>query len=57
MWLQPKNLNKLRVITIFYIEIILQVLFRVWLFIPALNWAGNNIRAQVDLIQLGIKLQ
>ena len=57
MWLQPNNLNKARVITLYYIEILLQVVFIIWFFIPALHWVGNNIRAQVDLIQSGINLQ
>ena len=57
MKLQSNNLNKVRVINICYIEIILQVVFRIWFCIPDLHWELNNICAWVDLIQLGINLQ
>ena len=43
--LQSKNLNKVRVINLCYIEIILQVVFRILFYIPTIHWAGNNIRA------------
>ena len=39
-------------ITLYYIEILLQVLFRIWFYIPALYCAGNIICDWVDLIQL-----
>ena len=45
------------VVTLFYTEIILQIEFRIWFCIPTLHWAGNNICARVDYIQLGINLQ
>ena len=40
-----------------YIEILLQIVFQIWFCILALHWAGNNIHARVNLIQLGINLQ
>ena len=40
-----------------YIKILIQILFQIWFCIPALHWAGNNIYAQLDLIQSGINLQ
>ena len=43
-------------INLFYIEILLQVVFQIWFFYPAMYWAVNNIHALVDLIQLGINL-
>ena len=48
---QPNNINETRVTTILYIEIILKVLFQIWLYIPALNLAGNNIYDRVDSIR------
>ena len=51
-----KNLNKVRVITICYIEILFQVVFIIWFLYTALYWAGNNIHSWVDLIQLRINL-
>ena len=57
MNLQSNYLNTVRLINLFYIEIILQVVFIIWLYIPALHWAGNNIGAWVDSIQSGINLQ
>ena len=54
MRLQPKNLNKVRVVTLCYIEIFLQVVFQICFCIPALHWAVNNIRDRVDSIQSGI---
>ena len=57
MQLQSNNLNKVRVLTLCYIEIFLQVVLQIWLCIPALHWAGINICARVDLIQSGINLQ
>ena len=47
----------MKVIIIRYIEIIIQVIFRIWFCIPTLHWATNNIHAHVDLIQSGINLQ
>ena len=55
--LQSKNLNKVRVINLCYIEIILQVVFRILFYIPAQHWTGNSICARVDSIQLVINLQ
>ena len=57
MLLQSKNLNKMRVITLCYIEILLQVAFQILFCIPSLHWAVNIICAWVDLIQSGIDLQ
>ena len=57
MRLQSKNINKLGVITPCYIVILLQVVFRIWLCIPDMHWAGNNICAWVDSIQSGINLK
>ena len=57
MQLQSKNLNKVRVITLCYIEILLEVLFRIQFCIPALNLAGDNIFAWVNSIQSVINLQ
>ena len=57
MQFQSKNINRVRVITICNIEILLQVVFRIWFCIPALHWAGNNILARVESIQSGINLQ
>ena len=37
--------------------IILQVVVRIWLCIPSMHWAGNNIHERVDSIQSGINLQ
>ena len=54
---QTKNLNKVRVITICYIEILLQVVSLIWFYIPALHWGKNNICARVGLFQPGINLQ
>ena len=51
MRLQSKNLNQVRVINLFYIEIILQAVFRIWFLYPGLFWAGNNIHAWVYSIQ------
>ena len=56
MRLKSKNLNKVSVITLFYVEIILQVVFRIWFYIPALHWEGNNVCARDDLIKSGINL-
>ena len=56
MLLQSYNQNKVRVITLCYIEILLEVVFRIWFLYPALYWAGNNIHDRVDLIKLGINL-
>ena len=47
----------MRVLTLCVIEIILQVVFRIWFCIPALHWAGNDICAQVDSIQSGTNWQ
>ena len=47
----------MRVATLCYIEIILQLVFRIWFCIPALHWLGNNIHSHVNFIQLGINLQ
>ena len=52
-----KEYEKMRVITPCYIEILLQLVLRSWFCIPALHWAGNNIRAWFHLIQSGINLQ
>ena len=57
MWLKSNNLNKARLITLCYIEILLQVVFMIWFLYPALYKPGNNIHARVDLIQSGINLQ
>ena len=38
-------------LTLFYIEILLQVVFWIWLLYIALYWTGNNIHARFDLIQ------
>ena len=57
MRLQSKNLKKVMVINLCYIELILQVLFRIWLCITALHCAGNNICDRVYLIQSGINLK
>ena len=57
MQFQSKNINKDGLITLFYIKIILQVLFQICFYIPDLHWLGDNIRAQVDLIQYSINLQ
>ena len=57
MRLQSKNINKVRVITLCYIEILCKVVFRIWFCIPDLHWAVNNIYAWVDYIQWGINLQ
>ena len=43
-------------ITICYLEILLQVLFRIF-FIPIIYWEGNNILARFDSIQSGMNLQ
>ena len=51
MQLQSKNLNKVRVVTICYIEILLQLVFIIWFLYPALYRERNNIYAQVDSIQ------
>ena len=51
MQLKAKNLNKLRLITLCYIEILIQVVFRIWFLYPALYWEVNNIHARVDSIQ------
>ena len=51
MRLQPKNLNKVRVINLCYIKILLQVVFQIWFLYPALYWLGNNTHARVDSIQ------
>ena len=40
-----------------YIEIILQIVCRIWILCLTLYWAGNNIIDQVDLIQSRINLQ
>ena len=58
--LQSKNLNKVRYFALLLyaiFEILLQVLFRIWFYIPILYWENNNILARFDLIQLGINLQ
>ena len=58
--LQSKNLNKVRYFALLLyaiFEILLQVLFRIWFYIPILYWEKNNILARFDLIQLGINLQ
>ena len=34
-----------------YIEIIFQVVFRIWFLYPELYWEGNNIHAWVDSIK------
>ena len=47
----------MRVVNILYIEIIIQVVFRIWFFITDLHWEGDNILAWVDFIQLRINLQ
>ena len=57
MRFQLKNINKVRVINLYYIEIILQVVFRICFCIPAPHWAGNNIYARINSIQAGINLQ
>ena len=41
----------MRAITLFYIEILLQVVFWIWFFYTTMYWARNNIHAHVDLIQ------
>ena len=46
-----KESNKLRVITLCYIEILIQVVFWIWFLYPALYWEGNNIHAKFDLIK------
>ena len=51
MQFQSNNLNKVRVLTLYYIEILLQVVFRIWFCIPALHCTGNIICARVDFIQ------
>ena len=51
MWLQSNNINKVREVTVLYIELILQVVFRIWFLYPALYWAGDNIHARVDSLQ------
>ena len=57
MWLKSKNLNEVRLINLCYNEIRLQVVFRIWFYIPALHWAGNVFCDWVDYIQSGINLQ
>ena len=57
MKLQSNNLNKVRGVTICYIEILLQVVCRIWFCIPALHSAGNNICTRVESIQSGINVQ
>ena len=56
MRLQSKNLNKLRAINLCYTEILIQVIFLICFFYPALYRAGNNIHAWVDLIQMFLGL-
>ena len=56
MSLQSKNLSKLRVIILCYIEILLQVVFQNCFYIPVLHRVKNNISALVDLIQSEINL-
>ena len=51
MQLQSKNINKVRVVTLCYIEILLQIVFRVWFVYLTLHWAVNNIHARVNSIQ------
>ena len=48
MRLQSKNINKVMVITLCYIEILLHLLFRILLLYIALYSAGNNINAGVN---------
>ena len=43
MQLKSNNLNKVRGLTLCYIEIHLQVVFWIWFCIPVLNLAWNNI--------------
>ena len=57
MWLQSNSLNKVRVITLYHIEIIIQLVFQIWFLCTALYWAGNNIHAWVVLIIFLINLQ
>ena len=56
MWCCNNNLNKVRLITIWYIEILFKVVFIIRLCIPDLHWVGNHICARVDKIQSGINL-
>ena len=51
MQFQSKNIHKLEVITLCYIEILLQVLFRFWFLYPTLYWAENYIHDRFDSIQ------
>ena len=44
-------------LTLCYIEILLQVVFRICIYIPALHWVGNNICARFDSIKSGMNLQ
>ena len=48
---QSNNQNKVRVITIYYIEILLQVVFIIWFLYPTLYWVVNNINDWVNSIQ------
>ena len=52
MWLQSNNINKVREVTVLYIELILQVVFRIWFLYPALYWEVNKIHDLVNKIQL-----
>ena len=38
-------------------EILLQLVFPIWFYIPVMYWAGNNILARVNSIQSGINLK
>ena len=51
MWLQSKNLNKVGVITLWYIEVLLEIVLLIWFLYPSLHWSGGNIHARVYLIQ------
>ena len=57
MQLQKNNSKKVIGVTLFYIEILLQVFFLIWFCITVLHWVENNIPDRVDLIQSVIKLQ
>ena len=43
MQLQSKNLNKSEGVTLYYLEILLQGVFRIWFCIPALGLAGQYL--------------
>ena len=49
MRLQSKNLNKVRMITLCYIEILLQVVFLIWFLYPCYALGGGEYSCSVLL--------